>query len=50
MYRCDECGYTDEQQDQNMATEIHHCGVCDKDFCEHCAEEHAKDETGLLWR
>jgi len=50
MYKCDECGFTDEQQDQNMETEIKHCWVCNNDVCEDCAEDHAKDETGLVWK
>ena len=50
MYKCDSCGFTDSQDDPNMQTEIKNCWICYKDFCDECAEDHAKDETGLVWK
>ena len=49
MYVCDDCGFTDPQDDPNMEIEIKQCVICSKDICESCAELHAKDETGLVW-
>ena len=52
VWQCDSCGYTSKQDDPNMTIdqEIKLCFTCDKDFCGQCAEDHAKDETGLVWK
>lgn len=45
-YECDSCGSIDSEYPfQNISQ----CGICGKDFCVYCSEEHAKDETGLKW-
>lgn len=44
MYECDSCGFTDSQDDPNMKVEIKQCFVCNKDFCDECQEDHARDE------
>lgn len=46
-YECDSCGAIDSEYPfQNISQ----CGICGKDFCIYCSEEHAKDETGLTWK
>ena len=52
MWECDECGYTSKQDDPNMSVdeEIKNCATCDKDVCGQCAEDHVRDETGLVWK
>ena len=47
---CDDCGAMQTENDiPNPNVLIYKCGICDKDYCSYCAEEHAKDETGLRW-
>jgi hypothetical protein len=44
-YECDSCGSIHSGE----SDEIKQCGICNQDYCEYCAEDHAKDETGLIW-
>ena len=51
VYECDGCGYISKQDDPNMTTEqeMRNCANCNKDFCGGCAEDHVRDESGLVW-
>ena len=51
MWKCDDCDYTSEQDDPNMTVfeEIKLCANCGKDICGQCAEDHVRDESGLVW-
>lgn len=44
-FECDTCGSLHDGDSDY----IKQCYICNQDFCNDCAEEHAKDETGLEW-
>jgi hypothetical protein len=49
--KCDGCNVlVDEEVVMTTGTSIAHCYVCDKDYCNYCAETHAQEETGLYWK
>ena len=48
---CDDCGTVLTENDKpNPPVSLYSCEICDKDICSYCAEEHARDETGLVWK
>jgi len=50
VVECDGCGAIQTENDMpNPDVLIYECVVCDKHYCSDCSEEHAKDETGLVW-
>ena len=51
VLQCDNCeSLVDEDVVRTTDTTIAKCAICDKHYCNYCAEEHARDETGLSWK
>mgnify|MGYP001154030017 CR=1 FL=1 len=51
VLQCDNCeSLVDEDVVRTTDTTIAKCAICDKHYCNYCAEEHAEDETALVWR
>lgn len=49
--KCDGCeSLVDEDVVRTTDTTIAQCAICNEHYCNYCAEEHAKDETGLSWK
>ena len=50
-WKCDGCNtLVDEDVVMTTGTSIAQCAICNEHYCNYCAEEHAKDETGLSWK